>query len=125
MIRCDVPGCVRGIVHRPGGFGDPCKVCGGKGTLPLARVCSLLSENRSTVVKLLKPRRRLRPKTAARLLDKIIALVEAPQSAQASAEPSRPASPLLERAEEDGGRPTRDTTPPSGSAPASSEPSPT
>lgn len=75
MIRCDAPNCTRGLIHRPEGFADPCPVCRGTGELTLARVCALLEENPSTVVKLLKPRRRMRAKTAARLLDKILALL--------------------------------------------------
>ncbi|MDD1677637.1 MAG: hypothetical protein LUO93_00440 [Methanomicrobiales archaeon] len=72
-ILCDL--CTRGIVHNSP-WGEPCKVCLGRGSLTLARVCRLLGENESTVVKLLKPRRRMRVKTAARLLDKLCELIE-------------------------------------------------
>ena len=72
-LPCDL--CVRGIV-RTSPWGEPCRVCLGRGSLTLARVCKLLGENPSTVVKLLKPRRRMRLKTAARLLEKLCALIE-------------------------------------------------
>lgn len=83
MITCDL--CTRGILKR-GDWGEPCPTCLGKSELTLERVCILLEECPSTVVKLLKPRRRMRAKTAARLLDKLLRL-----QASASTEPaSRP-----------------------------------
>jgi hypothetical protein len=48
----------------------------GKGELTLERVCLLLEECPSTVIKLLKPRRKMRVKTAARILDKILTLLD-------------------------------------------------
>lgn len=77
MITCDL--CVRGILHNFQ-WGNPCPTCQGRGELSLARVCELLGENPSTVVKLLKPRRRMRPKTAARLLDKLLGLLATPRA---------------------------------------------
>ena len=73
MITCDL--CTRGIIHKTE-WGEPCPVCMGKGELTLERVCLLLDECPSTVVKLLKPRRKMRAKTAARLLDKLCTIIE-------------------------------------------------
>ena len=75
-VTCDAPGCVRGLVHREGGWADPCKFCGGDGGISFAALCRRLGEHESTVVKLVKPRRRMRAKTAARILDKILNLME-------------------------------------------------
>lgn len=75
IVACDVGGCVRGLVHRAGGWADPCKFCGGAGGISFAELCRRLNEHESTVVKLLKPRRRMRARTAARILDKLLALV--------------------------------------------------
>lgn len=80
VIACDSPGCTRGLIHLPGGFANPCSVCLGSGELTLARICSLLGENRSTVIKLLKPRRRMRAKTASRMLDKLLTLLATPET---------------------------------------------
>lgn len=71
-IDCYGPGCVRGLVHRDGGWADPCRVCGGIGQLSFAELCRRLGEHESTVVKLLKPHRRMRVRTAARILDKLL-----------------------------------------------------
>ena len=72
MIACDAPGCVRGLIHRAGGWADPCKFCGGIGAVSLAEVCRRIGENESTVRRLLRPRYRMRPKVAARILDKLL-----------------------------------------------------
>lgn len=76
VVLCDVGGCVRGLVHREGGWADPCKFCGGAGCVSFAELCRRLGEYESTVVKLLKPHRRMRARTAARILDKIVSLTE-------------------------------------------------
>lgn len=74
IVACDAPGCVRGLVHRDGGWADRCAFCGGAGGISFAELCRRLGEHESTMVKLLKPRRRMRPKTAARILDKLLAV---------------------------------------------------
>lgn len=71
-IVCDAPGCVRGLVHRAGGWADPCKVCGGLGGVALGTLCKRINEHESTVRRLFKPTRRMRSKTAARILDKLL-----------------------------------------------------
>jgi hypothetical protein len=75
MVTCDAPGCVRGLVHRAGGWADPCGVCGGAGGVPLRTLCRRIGEHESTVRKLLKPWRRMRPRVTARIMEKILAVV--------------------------------------------------
>jgi hypothetical protein len=75
QIACDAPGCIRGVVRGHSAFGDPCPVCVGRGSLSLATVCTYIQENESTVRKLLRPNRRMRPKVAARICAKLVALV--------------------------------------------------
>ena len=75
IVACDAPGCVRGLVHRDAGWADPCKVCGGAGGVPLGTLCRRIGEHESTVRKLLKPGRRMRPKVAARIMGKILDVV--------------------------------------------------
>ena len=78
MIRCDAFRCVRGVVHRPGGFGDACKFCGGAGELSMAQICFKIDENEQTVAKLLRPNRKMRAKTAYRIFEKLMAIIEPP-----------------------------------------------
>lgn len=73
-ILCDAPGCIRGLVHRPTGFADPCKICLGRGSISLATLCKYLGENESTVGKLLRPHKRMRPRVAARICAKLVAI---------------------------------------------------
>lgn len=75
IVVCDANGCVRGLVHRAGGWADPCKVCGGSGGVPLGTLCNRIGEHESTVRKLLKPGRRMRPKVTARIMGKILDVV--------------------------------------------------
>ena len=77
IVTCDAPGCVRGLVHRDGGWADPCGVCGGAGGVPLGALCRRIGEHESTVRKLFKPRRRMRAKTASRIMGKILDVVGA------------------------------------------------
>ena len=49
IVTCDAPGCVRGLVHRAGGWADPCRVCGGIGGIPLGTLCKRIGEHESTV----------------------------------------------------------------------------
>lgn len=79
MITCDAPSCVRGLVHLPGGFADPCPICHGKGELHLAEVSRLIDENEATLTKLLRLRGRMRSKVCRRILDKL-ALVLWPEA---------------------------------------------
>lgn len=72
IIACDAPGCVRGLVHRDGGWADPCRVCGGSGGVALGAICKRIGEHESTVRKLLKPGRRMRPKVAVRIMGKLL-----------------------------------------------------
>ena len=72
-IACDAPGCVRGLVHLPGGWADKCKRCGGAGAVSLAELCRRIGEHESTVRRLLRPNRRMRSRTTARILDKLLA----------------------------------------------------
>lgn len=76
-LACGAPGCVRGLVHRDGGWADPCKTCGCAGYLTFAELCRRIHEHESTVIRILKPHRSMRAKTAARILHKLIALVGA------------------------------------------------
>lgn len=72
---CDARGCVRGLVHRAEGWADPCRVCGGSGVLRLATLCRSIDEHESTVRRLLKPKAKMRPRVAARILDKIVKVI--------------------------------------------------
>lgn len=74
MIRCDAPGCRAGILH-VGAFGKPCPTCNGKGELNLAQVSRLLDEDEAIIRKLVKMRGRMRPKTCARILDKVALVI--------------------------------------------------
>jgi hypothetical protein len=74
IVVCDAPECVRGLVHRDGGWADPCKFCGGVGHVSFASICRMINEHESTMRKLLKPKKRMRARTAARILDKLIAI---------------------------------------------------
>ena len=74
-IACDASGCVRGLVHRDGGWADPCRICGGSGAVPLGTLCRRIGEHESTVRRLLKPRARMRSKVAARIMGKILEVV--------------------------------------------------
>ena len=65
ILTCDAPGCVRGLVHRAGGWADPCKVCGGSGGVALGTLCKRIGEHESTVRRLFKPKRKMRAKTCA------------------------------------------------------------
>lgn len=76
MIACDAPGCVRGLVHRAGGWADPCKLCEGLGVVSLAAICKRIGEHESTVRRLTRPRCRMRPKVAARILDKLLEVLQ-------------------------------------------------
>jgi hypothetical protein len=77
ILLCDATGCVCGLVHRAGGWADPCKVCGGAGGVPLGTLCRRIVEHESTVRKLLKPGRRMRSKVTARIMGKILDVVAA------------------------------------------------
>jgi hypothetical protein len=79
-IRCDAPGCVRGILHLEGAadFPQPCSVCGGRGSFSLEGLCKRIGEHESTVRKLFRPNRRMRAKVAARICGKVVDLM-APQ----------------------------------------------
>ena len=76
IIVCEAPGCVRGVVHRAAGWGDPCRFCRGLGGVSLTELCRRINEHESTVVRILKPDRRMRARTAARILDKLLEIVQ-------------------------------------------------
>ena len=82
MIICDARGCVRGIIHRAEGFGDPCKVCSGAGRLSLSTIAKRIGENESTLRKILKPHRKMRVKVTARICGKIVELIESTKPKQ-------------------------------------------
>lgn len=84
ILTCDAPGCVRGLVHRAGGWADPCKVCGGSGGVALGTLCKRIGEHESTVRRLFKPKRKMRAKTCARIVGKIVDLVETITSSKSS-----------------------------------------
>jgi len=75
ILLCDATGCVRGLVHRAGGWADPCKVCGGAGGVPLGTLCRRIGEHESTVRKHVKTGRRMRPKVTARIMGKLLEMV--------------------------------------------------
>ena len=75
MLKCDAPGCIRGLIHLRSGFADPCQICAGKGELHLAEVARLLNEDATTLAKLLRGKRKMRVKTCRRILDKVARVV--------------------------------------------------
>lgn len=78
IVACDAPGCVRGLVHRAGGWADPCRVCYGLGGITFSALCRRIGEHESTVKKLFKPGRRMRPKVTARIMGKILDVIAVP-----------------------------------------------
>ncbi len=79
MIQCDAPRCVRGLVdNRIHGKDWPqaCAMCGGKGELTVAEVARRINERPDLVSALLKPKRGMRTRTAARLCAKLVRLIE-------------------------------------------------
>ena len=76
-IHCDAAGCVRGIVHDRVTFKHhACGLCGGRGSLSLETLCRAISENPSTVRRVMKLRRPMRAKVAARICAKLVAICE-------------------------------------------------
>jgi hypothetical protein len=77
MIDCDLPGCVRGIVHsrRPGDWGQPCMYCGGSGRISIREIARRIDENPTTLWRLTQPGRTMRRATAERLLSKLCKFV--------------------------------------------------
>lgn len=77
MIHCDAPGCVRGIVSGKllSDFGRPCDVCKGYGSLSLHALAERIGENESTLRRVLKTHRNMRPKVTARICGKIMDLI--------------------------------------------------
>ena len=73
MIRCDAPGCVRGLVHRAEGWADPCSVCKGAGELTVAEICRRIDENEGTIARLIRGRK-MRSRTLFRLAGKLAEL---------------------------------------------------
>lgn len=79
-IRCDAPGCRRGVVH--GEWPQPCPVCGGRGSFSLEALCEKIGECESTMRKLFRPHRKMRAKVAARICAKIVDLVTPPKASK-------------------------------------------
>jgi hypothetical protein len=77
-IRCDAPGCRRGVIWSETFQHYPCPLCEGRGSISLEAMCRRIGEHDSTVRKLLKPRARMRPKVAARICSKLVDLVSPP-----------------------------------------------
>jgi hypothetical protein len=71
MIICDAPGCVRGLVHE-GEWGRPCNTCGGRGGFSIYAMCKRLGEDYGTFMRLTDQKKRMRPKTAARICAKLV-----------------------------------------------------
>ena len=81
MIRCDASRCVRGLIdNRIHGKDWPqaCPVCNGAGELAIAEIARRINERPDLVSALLKPRRGMRTRTAARLCAKLVRFVEPP-----------------------------------------------
>lgn len=76
ISACGAPDCVRGLVHRAGGWADPCKFCRGLGGITLAELCRRIDEYESTVSRIFDPERRMRPRTAFRILEKLLRLTQ-------------------------------------------------
>lgn len=74
LIVCDAPQCVRGIVHLPGGFGNPCKVCGGLGGFTVTGLAHRIGEHPRTFANFIR-NRRMRPRTTARICASLVELV--------------------------------------------------
>jgi hypothetical protein len=78
LASCDR--CVRGVVHREGGWGDKCAVCEGQGIITLTRLAELIDEWAATLSKFFQPRTvdmdqfgrpRMRISTMARITGKL------------------------------------------------------
>lgn len=82
-IRCDAPGCVRGVVHgrrdangAAQSWALPCLVCEGRGSVSLEALCKRIGECETTMRKLLKKRPpAMRAKVAARICGKLVDLM--------------------------------------------------
>jgi hypothetical protein len=75
MIACDAPHCRRGIVSAGIGWGDPCPVCQGLGTLSLKRTATLLEIRENTLRAFLRPDHQPRARTCQRILDAAIKIL--------------------------------------------------
>lgn len=75
--------CRHGLIHHAE-WADPCPVCKGRGSLTFAELCRTIAESPSTMRRLLKGGK-TRGKTATRILDKLVELVERAQGRDARA----------------------------------------
>jgi hypothetical protein len=78
MIRCDL--CKAGWVPNTAGWSDPCVWCNGTGELTLKSVSALCSVDVSTLKRVLRPKAKVRTKTAQKVLDRLLPIVFPKQS---------------------------------------------
>jgi hypothetical protein len=71
-IPCDL--CRKGVAPSADGWGKPCSVCSGYGSISLEALCKRIGEHPSTMTRVLRLKR-VRVKTAERVLDRVLALV--------------------------------------------------
>lgn len=73
MILTPCDRCTRGVVPRPGGWGDPCRFCIGQGVITLSGLAKLIDEWPDTLANVLTNRPGARPRvsTCSRICGKI------------------------------------------------------
>lgn len=72
-VACDLPGCKGGVRHGTE-WSDACHVCKGRGSYSYRWLARLLGVSTTTLLRLARPGARVRPQTAARILDEIVTL---------------------------------------------------
>jgi hypothetical protein len=78
MILCDL--CTKGWIRNPdNGWFDACPVCGGLGKLSWERVSELLKMPVSTIRGVTRARHKTRAKTARKIIERVMAIVEPKQ----------------------------------------------
>jgi hypothetical protein len=73
MIRCDQ--CTAGWVPNAAGWSDPCVWCNGTGQLTLVAVAKICRVDVSTLKRILRPKGRVRVKTAQKVLDHVMRII--------------------------------------------------
>jgi hypothetical protein len=78
MIRCDL--CKAGWVPNATGWSDPCVWCNGTGELTFVAVAKICRVDVSTLKRILRPKGRVRVKTAQKILDRLLPIIRPKQS---------------------------------------------
>ena len=73
MIRCDQ--CTAGWVPNAAGWSDPCVWCNGTEQLTLVSVAAICRIDVSTLKRVLRPKTKVRVKTAQKVLDRLLPII--------------------------------------------------